>query len=59
MKAPCRSWLDDAIRKIEADAAHSADTHLIRLPLSATAGITLYSYCARRRQLAQRTSAHR
>ncbi len=37
-----RSWLDEALRRIEADVNRSADTHLLRLPLPATPGITLY-----------------
>ncbi len=37
-----RRWLVDAIRRIEADARRSADTHLIRLDLSAFPGIPLY-----------------
>jgi len=28
-----RAWVDDAVRLIEADAARSADTHLVRYPL--------------------------
>ncbi len=42
MDGVCRDWLDDAIRRIEADATRSADTHLIRMPLPATPGIALY-----------------
>ncbi|MCY0609977.1 hypothetical protein OVV29_31015, partial [Klebsiella pneumoniae] len=30
-----RSWTDNAIRLIEADARRSADTHLLRYPLPA------------------------
>ncbi len=37
-----RAWLDEAIGRIEADYTRSADTHLIRLPLSNHPGITLY-----------------
>ena len=37
-----RAWLDEAIGRIEADYTRSADTHLIRLPLSGHPGITLY-----------------
>lgn len=37
-----RAWLQDAIRKIEADYNRSADTHLIRVPLPNHPGITLY-----------------
>jgi cysteine synthase A len=42
MSGVCRVWLDQAIRRIEADATRSADTHLIRLPLPATPGVALY-----------------
>ncbi len=37
-----RGWLDEAIRRIEADYNRSADTHLIRLDLPRFPGITLY-----------------
>ncbi|MCS0501232.1 PLP-dependent cysteine synthase family protein [Ancylobacter mangrovi] len=37
-----RDWLLTAIRRIEADINRSADTHLIRVPLAAQPGITLY-----------------
>ena len=41
-----RSWADNAIRLIEADARRSADTHLLRYPLpsswSADADVALY-----------------
>lgn len=41
-----RSWTDNAIRLIEADARRSADTHLLRYPLPAVwgdgAGVELY-----------------
>ncbi len=37
-----RGWLNDAIRRIEADYNRSADTHLIRLDLPRYPGITLY-----------------
>ena len=37
-----RAWLNDAVRKIEADYNRSADTHLIRLDLPRHPGITLY-----------------
>ena len=37
-----RSWLDEALRRIEADFNRSADTHLLRLPIPAAPGITLY-----------------
>lgn len=37
-----RTWLSEAIRKIEADFNRSADTHLIRIELPRYPGITLY-----------------
>ena len=40
-----RSWVDNAVRLIEADARRSADTHLLRFPLgewARDAGIDLY-----------------
>ncbi len=37
-----RVWLNEAIRKIEADYNRSADTHLIRVELPHHPGITLY-----------------
>lgn len=37
-----RAWVAEAIGRIEADINRSADTHLIRIPLPATPGITLY-----------------
>ncbi|KQN77931.1 cysteine synthase [Sphingomonas sp. Leaf62] len=37
-----RIWTLDAIRRLEADFCRSADTHLIRVELPATPGITLY-----------------
>jgi cysteine synthase A len=37
-----RAWLDEAVRKVEADANRSADTHLIAFPLPADWGIDLY-----------------
>jgi cysteine synthase A len=36
------AWVHEAIARIEADVARSADTHLIRLELPACPGITLY-----------------
>ena len=42
-RAPvAREWLDEAIRRIEADYNRSADTHLIHLPLPRYPGIDLY-----------------
>jgi cysteine synthase A len=40
--ARARDWVNDAIRKIEADFNRSADTHLLRLTIPATPDITLY-----------------
>jgi cysteine synthase A len=37
-----RDWVCTAIQRIEADINRSADTHLIRVPLPALPGITLY-----------------
>lgn len=37
-----RAWLDEAVRKIEADFNRSADTHLIHVPLPRFPGIDLY-----------------
>lgn len=37
-----RGWVDQAVRRIEADVNRSADTHLLRVELPATPGITLY-----------------
>lgn len=37
-----RDWVNEALRRIEADFNRSADTHLFRLELPAFAGVTLY-----------------
>jgi cysteine synthase A len=37
-----RDWVDEAIRRVEADANRSADTHLVRFPLPARAQVDLY-----------------
>src|SRR5262249_42889348 len=37
-----RGWVDDAVAAIEADQCRTADTHLIRLPVAALAGIDIY-----------------
>ena len=37
-----REWLNEAIRRIEADYQRSSDTHLIRLDLPRFPGITMY-----------------
>ena len=37
-----RAWVAEALRRIEADARRSADTHLIPLELPEAPGITLY-----------------
>jgi cysteine synthase A len=39
---PDRAWLKEAVRKVEADANRSADTHLHVFPLPADWGIDLY-----------------
>lgn len=41
-EATRRAWLDEAVRRIEADFNRSADTHLIHLPLPRYPGIDLY-----------------
>jgi cysteine synthase A len=40
--ASARAWSDEAIRRVDADANRSADTHLIRYDLPAEWGIDLY-----------------
>ncbi len=35
-------WLTEAIRKIEADAQRSADTHLFKLPIAGLRGVDIY-----------------
>ena len=35
-------WINNAIRKIEADYQRSADTHLIKLDLPSIEGIDIY-----------------
>ncbi len=37
-----RNWVDEAVRKVEADANRSADTHLLAFPLPPEWGIDLY-----------------
>jgi cysteine synthase A len=37
-----RAWVDEAVRRVEADANRSADTHLVRLPLPSFPGIDVY-----------------
>ncbi|RAY16021.1 PLP-dependent cysteine synthase family protein [Actinomadura craniellae] len=39
---PCRAWVAEAIRRVEADANRSADTHLHVFPLPERWGIDLY-----------------
>ncbi|MBP2406480.1 putative siderophore biosynthesis protein SbnA [Streptomyces netropsis] len=39
---PYRAWLKEAVRKVQADANRSADTHLLRFPLPDEWGIDLY-----------------
>jgi cysteine synthase A len=40
--AATRAWVDEAVRRVEADANRSADTHLLAFPLPADWGIDLY-----------------
>src|SRR6202007_1306439 len=40
--AEYRSWLKEPVRKVQADANRSADTHLLRFPLPEQWGIDLY-----------------
>ncbi|WP_262060606.1 PLP-dependent cysteine synthase family protein [Streptomyces sp. STR69] len=40
--AAYRSWLKEAVRRVQADANRSADTHLLRFPLPERWGIDLY-----------------
>ncbi len=37
-----RDWVDEAIRRVEADANRSADTHLVPVPLAAFPDVDLY-----------------
>ncbi|GAA3753244.1 PLP-dependent cysteine synthase family protein [Microbacterium kribbense] len=37
-----RAWVSEAVRKVEADANRSSDTHLLTVPLPADWGIELY-----------------
>jgi cysteine synthase A len=37
-----RAWLDEAVRRIQADANRSADTHLVHVPLPGLPDIDLY-----------------
>ncbi|MFF2523123.1 L-cysteine desulfhydrase Cds1 [Streptomyces liangshanensis] len=37
-----RAWLKEAVRKVQADANRSADTHLLRFPLPEAWGVDLY-----------------
>nr|WP_203605869.1 PLP-dependent cysteine synthase family protein [Streptomyces sp. SID8014] len=37
-----RQWLKEAVRKVQADANRSADTHLLRFPLPEEWGVDLY-----------------
>jgi cysteine synthase A len=37
-----RAWLDEAVRRIQADANRSADTHLVHVPLPGCPGVDLY-----------------
>jgi len=37
-----RAWIDRAVKKIEADVARSADTHLLHIPMPALPKVALY-----------------
>ncbi|WP_270888541.1 PLP-dependent cysteine synthase family protein [Pedococcus sp. 5OH_020] len=37
-----RAWLDEAVRRIQADANRSADTHLVHVPVPGIPGVDLY-----------------
>jgi cysteine synthase A len=37
-----RAWVDEAVRRVEADANRSADTHLLPFPLPPATGVDLY-----------------
>jgi cysteine synthase A len=37
-----RAWVDEAVRRVEADANRSADTHLVRLPVAAYPEVDVY-----------------
>ncbi len=37
-----RDWVDEAVRRVEADANRSADTHLVRFPLPGRPEVDLY-----------------
>lgn len=39
--AAYRSWLKEAVRKVQADANRSADTHLLRFPLPEEASTSI------------------
>ncbi|WP_136609691.1 L-cysteine desulfhydrase Cds1 [Sinomonas albida] len=41
-RGTARAWADEAIRRLEADARRSADTHLHAVPLPASWGVDLY-----------------
>lgn len=41
-RAVSRSWVNDALRRIDAEFNRSSDTHLIPLPASTFPGITIY-----------------
>jgi len=42
VSAKSRAWIDEAVRRVEADAQRSADTHLHVVPLPAFPGVDLY-----------------
>ena len=42
MKSPPRAWTSEAVRRIEADRARSADTHLLRMHFAGFPGVDIY-----------------
>ncbi len=42
MVTPSRAWIAEAVQRIEADRARSADTHLLRMPLRGLPDVDLY-----------------
>jgi cysteine synthase len=42
VKAPPRAWTADAVRRIEADRARSADTHLLQMHFPGMPGVDVY-----------------
>jgi cysteine synthase A len=42
VKSPPRAWTAEAVRRIEADRARSADTHLLRMHFAGLPGVDIY-----------------